>query len=179
MDGRGMDPEHSGILLAAQPLVMAIVASPSGWLSDKYGPRPLAVLGLFILAIALGGLATLGMTTSRFMIAFWLSLTGLGTGIFISPNSSALMGSAPPGSQGVASGLMSLSRNIGMMIGIAAATVLFQTMGGQTGGAWTGREYGALNRSFAVAAAVTALTIAMSSFAARNIRKEDKATGLR
>ena len=44
-------------------LLMALVASPSGWLSDRYGTRGFATAGLVILALGLGGLSTIGQGT--------------------------------------------------------------------------------------------------------------------
>ena len=58
----------------------------------------------------------------------WMFLVGAGTGVFISPNSSALMGSAPHDRQGIAGGVMALARNLGMSFGVAIASALFATV---------------------------------------------------
>jgi MFS family permease len=50
-----------------------------------------------------------------------MAVCGLGTGIFISPNNSALMGSAPKHRQGIASGILASARNVGMVLGIGMA----------------------------------------------------------
>jgi fucose permease len=50
---------------------------------------------------------------------------GIGVGMFQSPNNSSIMGSAPPGKLGVASGLLSLSRILGQTLGIPIVSATF------------------------------------------------------
>ena len=54
-------------------------------------------------------------------------VTGLGTGIFISPNNSALMGSAPSNRQGIAAGMLATARNVGIVLGIGMAGAFLTT----------------------------------------------------
>jgi MFS family permease len=56
-----------------------------------------------------------------------LSVVGLGTGIFITPNNSALLGSAPPHRQGIASGVLGTARYVGMVLGVGIAGAIFTT----------------------------------------------------
>ena len=95
IQARGFDPAQAGVLLTAQPLLMAISAPLSGILSDKIGSRLLGTLGMAILAFGAFLLSRLGPVSSSADVALALAVVGLGTGIFISPNSSALMGAAP------------------------------------------------------------------------------------
>ncbi len=154
LEGLGISPSMTGMLLSVQPLVMALVASPSGWLSDKIGTRFLSFSGMIILAAGLFGLSSIAADTSRYMVAIWLGMIGLGTGVFISPNTSALMGSAAKSQQGTAGGVMSVARNLGMMIGVATATAIFGAAGGVTGHAWTATDFHALAISQIVASIV-------------------------
>lgn len=162
-EGLGMSPFEVGMLLTAQPLVMALVASPSGWLSDRIGTQWLAAGGMTLLAAGLLGLATIGGSTSQAAVVAWFGLMGLGTGIFISPNSSALMGAAPRDQQGVAGGVLAVARNLGMMIGVASAMTVFTGAGGTTGHAWTADEFAALRWATLVAAAVAVLGAAAAA----------------
>jgi len=141
-------------VLAAQSLLMALVAAPSGWLSDRIGTRGLAAGGLLILAVGLAGLASVEGDAAAWQVMIWWAVTGFGTGVFISPNSSALMGQAPQTQQGVASGVMAVARNSGMMLGVAMATVIFQSAGGQTGQQWRVADFDAFRTALLVAAAV-------------------------
>jgi len=128
IQGRGLNPAQAGLLLTAQPLVMAITAPISGALSDKIGSRLPATLGMFILGIGMFLLSHLGPTTSQGYIVLGLAVSGLGTGIFISPNTSALMGSAPRNRQGIASGVLATARNMGMALGVGLAGAILTTV---------------------------------------------------
>lgn len=156
-----MGSSHAGMMLGVMPMVMALVASPAGWVSDRIGTRLLSVLGLLILAAGLGGLGLLEAdplaSTSPARIGFWLAVMGLGTGVFITPNSSALMGAASRDQQGVAGGVMALARTFGMMVGVAAGTAVFRAAGGQTGRAWGAVDQRALGTALLVAAGVSVL----------------------
>ena len=61
------------------------------------------------------------------MIVLSLALAGLGTGMFVSPNNSALLGSAPRGRQGIASAVLAEARNVGMVIGVGIAGAVFSS----------------------------------------------------
>ncbi len=141
IEGTGTSSRSAGLLLAAQPIVMALTASPAGWLSDRIGSRALAASGLAILALALFLLGESAATATRAELALLLALAGLGTGLFVSPNSSALMGAAPRGQQGIAGAVMATARNLGMLVGTAAGTELFRQAGGGSGRRWTPMDY--------------------------------------
>ena len=154
-EGRHIPYSQAGLILAAQPIAMALIAGISGRLSDRIGTRPLAVAGLIILGLGLFGLSTVGPQTIRAVTATWLAVIGLGTGIFVSPNSSSLMGAAPRHEQGVAAGVLAVARNTGMMLGITSATVLFHAAGGRVGGDWSAAEFAALRIAFVAAACIS------------------------
>jgi EmrB/QacA subfamily drug resistance transporter len=128
LQGRLLSPDKAGLLLSAQPLVMAIIAPVSGFFSDKIGSRILGTVGMFILAIGLFLFASLKGTSSALMIILDLAVAGLGIGIFISPNNSALMGAAPRNRQGIAAGILATARSVGMVLGIGLAGAIFTTV---------------------------------------------------
>lgn len=128
IQGRGMAPAQAGLLLTAQPLVMVIAAPLSGTLSDRVGSRALGTAGMIIFAIGLWLLSRLGAASSSIEIALGLAVVGLGTGMFSSPNSSALMGSAPRQRQGIAAGMLAAARNFGMVLGVGLAGAIFSTI---------------------------------------------------
>lgn len=152
IEGTGATSRSAGLLLAAQPIVMALTASPAGWLSDRIGSRALAASGLAILALALFLLGETGPATSRLELALALALAGLGTGLFVSPNSSALMGAAPRSRQGTAGAVMATARNLGMLLGTAAGTEIYKQAGGRSGSAWRVEDYRAFGLAQRVAA---------------------------
>jgi EmrB/QacA subfamily drug resistance transporter len=128
IDGRGFNSAHAGLLLTAQPIVMAIVAPLSGTISDRIGVRLPSTLGMGILAGGMLLLARLGANSSAIHILLSLAIVGLGTGIFVSPNNSAVMGSAPLNRQGIASGVLATARSFGMVLGIGFAGAIYTTV---------------------------------------------------
>ncbi len=127
IEGRGLNAAQAGAVLMAQPLLMALLAPISGALSDRIGTRWPSVLGMALLTAGLFGYAQLPADASRWRIVLNLALSGSGIGIFISPNTSALMGAAPRDRQGTAGGVMSTARNLGMTLGIGIAGALLNT----------------------------------------------------
>jgi EmrB/QacA subfamily drug resistance transporter len=128
IQGRSLTASQAGIVLTAQPIVMAIVAPISGALSDRLGSRGLATAGMAILTAGMVFLATLVEHGSLGMIAAALAVIGLGVGTFVSPNNSAIMGSAPRNRQGIASGVLATARNAGMVMGVGFAGAVFTTV---------------------------------------------------
>ena len=131
--GRDFSPSAAGVLITARPLMMMVMAPLSGWLSDRIGTRLPAIFGMLIVSTGLFLLSRLGPATPPAVIAVSLAVTGLGAGMFISPNSSALMGAAPRDRQGIAAGVMGLSRNLGMVLGVGIAGAVLTTVGGAAG----------------------------------------------
>ncbi len=132
IQGRGLDPAHAGLLLTAQPLVMAVAAPISGTLSDRIGSRLPATLGMLILAVGLYLLSRIGPQSPLTMIVIGLGVCGLGTGIFVSPNNSALMGAAPRARQGIAAGMLATARNVGMVLGIGLSGAILTSFTDQS-----------------------------------------------
>jgi MFS family permease len=127
IQGRGLNPAQAGLLLTAQPILMAITAPVSGMFSDRYGARGPRTLGMLVLAGGLFFLSEIGSQSGLWLVIFGLAIAGAGTGTFISPNTSTLMGAAPPGRQGIASGVLATARNFGMVLGIGLAGAIFTT----------------------------------------------------
>lgn len=126
--GRGLDSAQAGLVLTAQPLVMALVAPLSGTLSDRIGSRLPATLGMGVLAAGLFLLARLTPTTPLPGVMARLAVAGVGLGLFSSPNNSALMGAAPRHRQGIAAGILATARSVGMVLGVGLAGAIFTTV---------------------------------------------------
>jgi EmrB/QacA subfamily drug resistance transporter len=128
IQARSYSASQAGLLLTAMPITMAILAPISGTLSDKIGARLPSTLGMLAIAAGLLMLAGLGPASSDHQIALALVVAGAGIGVFISPNTSALMGAAPRSQQGIAAGVMATARNVGMVLGIGFAGAVFTTV---------------------------------------------------
>ena len=107
---------------------MAVIAPISGTLSDRIGTRVPAVFGMAVLSAGLYMLSHLSAQSSIGAIMLALAVVGLGTGIFISPNNSALMGSAPKSRQGIAAGILATGRSFGMVLGAGISGAIFTTV---------------------------------------------------
>ncbi len=171
IQGRGFTPAQAGLILSAQPLVMAVIAPVSGTLSDRIGTRLPAGVGMFILSLGLFLLSRLDGGSSLLAIISALAVVGVGTGIFISPNNSALMGSAPRNQQGIAAGILATARNFGMVLGVGISGAIFTTilLHGGNGALFTGELgknpslYPALDASFLAAALICTLGVVTSA----------------
>lgn len=128
IQGRGLTAQHAGLVLTAQPIVMAAMAPVSGTLSDKIGSRIPATIGMAIITAGILLLTVTIQMSSLAAIAATLGIIGLGVGLFVSPNNSALMGAAPRQRQGIASGVLATARNLGMVLGIGISGAVFTTM---------------------------------------------------
>jgi EmrB/QacA subfamily drug resistance transporter len=116
----------AGLRLTVLPVMLGVVAPLSGALYDRLGPRLLTVSGMLICVAALALLfATLdGASDSLLPVTLALALFGLGQGLFVSPNTSAIMAAAPASLTGQAGGLLYVIRSCGISVGVAAASAL-------------------------------------------------------
>jgi EmrB/QacA subfamily drug resistance transporter len=121
----GYDPRSVGFLLAIVPIAVGITAPISGALSDRLGTRPITVLGLFVLLIGFLAVSTLSVETTAFGYVLRFLPIGIGIGVFQSPNNSAVMGAVPRTRLGVVSGLLSITRTLGQITGIAVLGALW------------------------------------------------------
>jgi EmrB/QacA subfamily drug resistance transporter len=163
IQGRGLNTSHTGLILTAMPIVMAIVAPISGTLSDRFGTRFPAMLGMFILALGLLLLSWLGKESPNISVVFSLSIAGLGIGVFISPNNSALMGAAPRYRQGIAAGIMATARNVGMVLGVGLSGAIFTTLLSHPAESQSAALFDATHASFLAAAIIAALGMLVSA----------------
>jgi EmrB/QacA subfamily drug resistance transporter len=117
-----------GLVMAASPVVTLFIAPISGALSDRIGTRVLAVCGMFIAALGMYFLSRLQQSSQVFDVVWRLAFASLGSGMFQSPNNSAIMGSVPPRYLGISSGVLAAMRNMGMVLGIAISGLVLYTV---------------------------------------------------
>lgn len=121
----GLEASQAGMVLVIQPVIMAIVASFSGSLSDKKNPRKLAAIGMGASAVGLFLLSFISQNTATSYILLSLFILGIGFGMFSSPNTNVIMGSVEKKVYGTASAIVATMRSTGMMfsMSIAALTI--------------------------------------------------------
>ncbi len=101
-------------------LIGFIVCGPvSGWLSDRYGSRAFATLGMAISAVGFVLLTLLPGNFNQWVFFAVLAFMGAGMGLFAAPNTTSIMNSVPAESRGVASGMRGTFLNAGMMVSMA------------------------------------------------------------
>ncbi len=165
IEGRGLSPDRAGLLLTVQSLAMVVTAPVSGTLSDRIGSRLPATIGMAVFAAGLFVLAGLGTTTPLSVAAAGLVLTGLGSAIFVTPNNSTLLGAAPPGRHGIASGILATTRLVGITAGVGVSgAVLAGFAGGQAAQAIPpDRVVAAIRAGFLAAGLLAACGIALAA----------------
>ena len=123
---QGMSPRDAGMILITQPVLMAIVASISGKLSDTRDPRILASIGMGIIVLGLIMLTFLSESSSITYLVVILAAVGFGFGMFSSPNTNAIMGSVHKKYLGLASATVGTMRLTGQMMSMGIATLILQ-----------------------------------------------------
>jgi len=121
----GYPPNMVGLLTMPYPVAMALVAPFSGYLSDRVHPAVLTTAGLSINGTALVWLAFMNPAEGAGGVLIRMSVLGLGMGLFMSPNNSSVMGSLPRHKLGLANGMNSLIRNVGLVTGTAILVGIF------------------------------------------------------
>lgn len=160
---KGYPTPQIGLMMAVVPVAMGIISPLSGSLSDRFGTRPMTVLGLAFIIIATLLISTLNEQTTIVGYLLRLLPLGLGVGFFQSPNNSAIMGAAPKERLGVVSGLLALSRSLGGTTGLPIMGAIFATqvaalVGGELPGEVTTAPgaalVGGIQTTFRIAAAL-------------------------
>ncbi len=111
-------PLWAGIYLLPLTLGFLLAGPVSGWLSDHFGARPFAVGGALVVAASFAGLVVLPVDFPYWVFAILVALSGIGSGLFSSPNASAVMGAVPPGQRGAAAGMRGTFFNSGSALSI-------------------------------------------------------------
>jgi EmrB/QacA subfamily drug resistance transporter len=116
---QGDDPITAGIKLSPMALGMLVSSPLAGIYADKRGSRGLAALGMVVTAVGLAGMTMLQVDSAFWVSALWLAIVGIGSGMFNSPNTAAMMGTVPVHRRGVAAGARMMLQNTGAVLSIA------------------------------------------------------------
>ena len=121
----GLDAALVGLVLSVGPLVAALTGVPAGGIADRFGAKRMTIVGL--IAIAAGSFilsivpATLGIPG---YIAPIVVIT-VGYALFQTANNTAVMTDIRPDQRGVISGMLNLSRNLGLITGASVMGAVF------------------------------------------------------
>jgi len=121
---KGFNPQNAGLILVAMPAVQAIFSPLTGRLSDRIEPRLIASAGMVLNTVGLILFIFLNEETSLKLIIGNLILIGFGFALFVSPNTNAVMSSAPKTAYGVASAMLATMRQVGMVLSMGVAMLM-------------------------------------------------------
>ncbi len=185
---RGFDPVTAGILLSPLAIGLLVLSPISGALADRSGSRMLATAGMLVTAVGLAGLAlTIAVDTPIWQLVLWQLIVGAGSGLFASPNTSAVMGAIPADKRGMGAGARMMLTQVGFMVSIALALGLVTSVvnpevllavfsGAQTGSA--GIDLGpfieALQLAFAVGVVFSLIGAGVSAMRGGHQVEEDE-----
>ena len=123
----GLDPWHVGIVMSSGPIIAALTGAPAGRLVDRLGAYRMGIVGLIGMVI---GASTMALLSGGFGVAGYIvplaALTG-SYALFQVANNTAVMTSARPDQRGVVSGMLNLSRNLGLITGASVMGAVFAT----------------------------------------------------
>ncbi len=146
----------AGALFMLVPLWTSLGGLAGGWLTRRFRPSSLVVAGLAIETVGLSAVATLDAASAAPAIAVAFTLTGCGLGLFQVPNMALVMAALPDRSQGLAGGMISAMRTVGIVSIAMLAPSFFaarQAHHASAAGGW--------DRAFAAAFADTLLVSAI------------------
>lgn len=123
-DARSFSPSIAGMVLMTYPMVIAVIAPISGYLSDKIGSEILTLIGLLLTSLGLFMMASLNENSPMAVIVLFTAVMALGNGLFQAPNNSLVMSTVSRDKLGIAGSVNALIRNLGMVSGIAISTTI-------------------------------------------------------
>lgn len=168
----GFSTKRIGMVMMAVPISVFFVSPLSGFFYDRIGARFLTTTGLTIAACGLLLLCFLSADSSAFNVAWRLAVLGCGQALFLSPNSATVLESVAGGQAGVSSGMLATARNLGMLLGVSLAGLIFGIVYSHLSGGLDLRQYTtaqihnfmyALKATFTIAACFSVLGAVLSS----------------
>ncbi|MBP2631960.1 MAG: drug resistance transporter, EmrB/QacA subfamily [Firmicutes bacterium] len=119
-------PTQIGLAITPFPLLMAVTAPVSGYLSERVNPAILTTSGLSLTMCGLLYMSALDANSTIWHVIISQAVMGIGSGMFQSPNNNSVLSSVPKSKVGLVSGINALVRNIGMVSGVAISVSVFE-----------------------------------------------------
>lgn len=171
--GLGLDAARVGLVVAVGPLVAALTSAPAGRAADRFGATRMTVLGLGGMAAGTAILSLLPASSGVAGYVFPLVLVTCTYALFQTANNTAVMSDVGPERRGVVSGVLNLSRNLGLITGASLMGAVF-THAARTTDITTASPSdvsAGMRVTFAVAAAMITVAIAIASGARASARR--------
>lgn len=126
-----LTPQMAGLVLMSKAIVQGAFSPLAGSLSDRFDPKLLASVGMGLSGVSLFMLVFIGPDTSLVFIVVAMVIIGLGLGLFVSPNTNAIMSSVEKEYYGVSSAILATMRQVGQLSSMAIVMVLFASIIGK------------------------------------------------
>jgi len=120
----GYRPTQVGLIAFVMPVAMMASAPVCGWIFDKYSPKNYATLGVFFMGISFLLCGYGYATVNIWLVIAAMALAGICRSMYQGPNTLEIMGSLPREKAGIASSLLVILQDFGIMFGISAAAIL-------------------------------------------------------
>ncbi|MFD6878474.1 MULTISPECIES: MFS transporter [unclassified Streptomyces] len=171
--GLGLPGALAGLVLASGPVVAALTGVPAGRLADRFGAHRTTVSGLAAMAVGTASLAVLPAGVGAFGYLVPLVVVTAGYAVFQTANNTAVMASVPADRRGVVSGVLNLSRNLGLITGASVMGAVFAFASGAADITTAGPASVAAGTriTYAVAAGLTVLALAVAAGSGGLVRR--------
>lgn len=159
----GLDAAGVGLVLSAGPVVSALTGIPAGRITDRFGARSATIIGLTGMAAGVCLLATLPATYRIPGYLLPVVVTTMGYALFQAANNTAVMADVHSGERGVISGMLNLSRNLGLTTGASVMGAVFAAAtGADIGTASPGAVATGMRSAFAIATGLVVAALALA-----------------
>jgi EmrB/QacA subfamily drug resistance transporter len=160
----GLDAARVGLVMSVGPLVAALAGVPSGRIVDRFGAARMTIAGLISAAAGSLMLAIIPPTFGIPGYIIPLAILTAGYALFQTANNTAVMQDLPPDRRGVVSGLINMSRNLGLVTGASAMGAVFAiAAGADVAMAPAAAVATGMRITFAVAAGLIALAFVVAA----------------
>ena len=163
-DALGLDAAHAGLVMSAGPLVAAFVGVPAGRGVDRFGAGRMTIAGLIAMAIGCAGLTAVSARLGAWGYIGPLVTITAGFAVFQAGNNTAVMTSIERDQRGVVSGLLNLSRNLGLITGasVMGALYAFGTTTTDSASATPASATSGMRLAFAIAGGLVVVALALA-----------------
>jgi len=179
----GLDAAFVGLVLSVGPFAAALTGVPAGRMADRYGAQRMTLVGLTGIAAGCFALSILPAALGIPGYIVPIVVTTVGYALFMTSNNTAVMADVSPDQRGVISGMLNLSRNLGLITGASVMGAVFAFASATTDITTAGPEAVAMGMriTFAVAAMLMAVALAIAlgsrAFGARRLPIRAQADG--
>lgn len=162
-----LPPALVGAVMSVGPLVAALSGVPAGRAVDRFGPGRATLVGLAGIAV---GVAALAVLAGKMGVAGYVAAIGVLTScyaLFQAANNSSVMSCAGADQRGIVSGMLNLSRNLGLLGGALALGAVFSASVPDMAAATPAAIAAGMRDAFAAALGLVGLAMAVTAMAPR------------